>query len=170
MREEAAKITNETKYSPEMVERIDSVYEFKQRGAESMMVLMHEEIKQIRKKYKMKQEDAEKFAKLFSKYLQARMQKLEWEKISAPPESMIVDYAVAEAPHTENVTELLNKLAILKLNGGLGTSMGCTGPKSAIEVKYRMNFIDLSVRQIEHLNSTHGTSVPIILMNSFNTK
>jgi UTP--glucose-1-phosphate uridylyltransferase len=31
--------------------------------------------------------------------------------------------------------ELLNKIAIVKLNGGLGTSMGCKGPKSAIPVR-----------------------------------
>lgn len=32
-------------------------------------------------------------------------------------------------------SELLNKVAIVKLNGGLGTSMGCKGPKSAIPVR-----------------------------------
>lgn len=31
--------------------------------------------------------------------------------------------------------ELLNKVAVVKLNGGLGTSMGCKGPKSAIHVR-----------------------------------
>jgi UTP--glucose-1-phosphate uridylyltransferase len=40
-------------------------------------------------------------------------------------------------------------LAVLKLNGGLGTTMGCVGPKSAIEVRDGMTFLDLSVRQIE---------------------
>lgn len=43
----------------------------------------------------------------------------------------------------------LEKLAVLKLNGGLGTTMGCVGPKSAIEVRDGMTFLDLSVRQIE---------------------
>lgn len=64
---------------------------------------------------------------------------------------------------------LLSKLAVLKLNGGLGTTMGCVGPKSVIEVREGMTFLDLSVRQIEHLNSHYGVSVPFILMNSFNT-
>jgi UTP--glucose-1-phosphate uridylyltransferase len=27
------------------------------------------------------------------------------------------------------IKALLNKLVVLKLNGGLGTTMGCTGPK-----------------------------------------
>ena len=44
---------------------------------------------------------------------------------------------------------ILDKLAVLKLNGGLGTTMGCVGPKSVIEVREGMTFLDLSVRQIE---------------------
>jgi len=32
-----------------------------------------------------------------------------------------------------------------------------------------MTFLDLSVRQIEHLNEAHKVTVPFILMNSFNT-
>jgi UTP--glucose-1-phosphate uridylyltransferase len=79
----------------------------------------------------------------------------------------------------------LNKLAVLKVNGGLGTSMGectsfhlrcitnaqtgMTGAKSALEVKDDMTFLDLTVRQIEHLNTTSRVDVPLILMTSFNT-
>lgn len=66
--------------------------------------------------------------------------------------------------------ELLDKLVVVKLNGGLGSTMGChTLPKSAIEVRNDMSFLDLTVRQIEYLNSLHGVDLPIILMNSFKT-
>jgi len=58
---------------------------------------------------------------------------------------------------------------VIKLNGGLGTSMGCTGPKSVIEVHSGFSFLDLTVRQIEHLNKSYGVNVPLVLMNSFNT-
>jgi len=76
---------------------------------------------------------------------------------------------------------------VLKVNGGLGTSMGkfglisdtsgntkriltgMTGAKSALEVKNDMTFLDLTVRQIEHLNTDHHVDVPLILMTSFNT-
>ena len=44
---------------------------------------------------------------------------------------------------------LLDKLVVLKLNGGLGTSMGCQGPKSLISVRNDQTFLDLTVRQIE---------------------
>jgi UTP--glucose-1-phosphate uridylyltransferase len=47
--------------------------------------------------------------------------------------------------------------------------MGCTGPKSVIEVREGLTFLDLIVKQIENLNSKYGSNVPLLLMNSFNT-
>ncbi|GAA6065889.1 UDP-glucose pyrophosphorylase 2b isoform X1, partial [Tachysurus ichikawai] len=49
----------------------------------------------------------------------------------------------------ENVADSLNKLVVVKLNGGLGTSMGCKGPKSLISVRNENTFLDLTVQQIE---------------------
>jgi len=63
----------------------------------------------------------------------------------------------------------LDKLVVLKLNGGLGTTMGCVGPKSAIEVHSKHTFLDLIVQQITHLNKEYQAKVPLVLMNSFNT-
>ena len=78
--------------------------------------------------------------------------------------------AIPACPEDMNLThELLNKLVILRLNGGLGTSMGCKGPKSAIEVRNNLSFLDMAVRQVEFLNTKHGVDVPLVLMNSFNT-
>lgn len=95
-----------------------------------------------------------------------RLARSDWEKIQPPTPEQVVPYA--ELPEKTDPS-LLDKLAVLKLNGGLGTTMGCVGPKSIIEVREGMTFLDLSVRQIEHLNSQHNVNVPFILMNSFNT-
>lgn len=48
-----------------------------------------------------------------------------------------------------DISTALNKLAVVKLNGGLGTSMGCKGPKSLISVRNENTFLDLTVQQIE---------------------
>lgn len=48
-----------------------------------------------------------------------------------------------------DISSSLNKLAVVKLNGGLGTSMGCRGPKSLISVRSENTFLDLTVQQIE---------------------
>jgi UTP--glucose-1-phosphate uridylyltransferase len=44
---------------------------------------------------------------------------------------------------------LLNKLIVVKLNGGLGTTMGCQGPKSVISVRSGLTFLDLTIQQLE---------------------
>ena len=69
----------------------------------------------------------------------------------------------------EEIRSMLNKLVVVKLNGGLGTSMGCKGPKSVIPVRSDLTFLDLTVQQIEHLNKKFDVDVPLVLMNSFNT-
>ncbi|WFC98946.1 UTP--glucose-1-phosphate uridylyltransferase [Malassezia yamatoensis] len=108
------------------------------------------------------------FYHLFNRFLaeKAKGEKLDWEKIQPPAPNQVTSYASLPEAHDPSI---LNKLAVLKLNGGLGTTMGCTGPKSVIEVREGMTFLDLSVRQIEHLNGTYNVNVPFILMNSFNT-
>merc|ERR1712093_365311 len=105
---------------------------------------------------------------LFNRYLAERVKntKIEWDKIKPPAPEQVVAYSTLKDSQDPSI---LDKLAVLKLNGGLGTTMGCVGPKSIIEVREGMTFLDLSVRQIEHLNSQHNVNVPFILMNSFNT-
>jgi UTP--glucose-1-phosphate uridylyltransferase len=112
--------------------------------------------------------EMDNFFALFRRYLndKAKGNVVDWDRIAPPAQNQVVDYE--DLPNSESVG-FLDKLAVLKLNGGLGTSMGCVGPKSVIEVRDGMSFLDLSVRQVEHLNRTYGSNVPIILMNSFNT-
>ena len=59
---------------------------------------------------------------------------------------------------------------ILKLNGGLGTSMGMSGPKSLLPVKDELTFLDVIVRQALHLRRTTGIRLPLVLMNSVSTR
>ena len=59
------------------------------------------------------------------------------------------DYKNLEAPKDDQITDMLRKLVVVKLNGGLGTSMGCQGPKSVIAVRNDLTFLDLTVQQIE---------------------
>nr|OQO27144.1 putative UTP--glucose-1-phosphate uridylyltransferase [Rachicladosporium sp. CCFEE 5018] len=112
--------------------------------------------------------EMDNFFALFRRYLndKAKGNEIDWSKISPPKPEQVVEYN--SLANNESV-EFLSKLAVLKLNGGLGTSMGCVGPKSVIEVRDGMSFLDLSVRQIEYLNRTYDVNVPFVLMNSFNT-
>ncbi|KAI9294882.1 UTP--glucose-1-phosphate uridylyltransferase [Neoconidiobolus thromboides FSU 785] len=110
------------------------------------------------------------FFRLFKRFTEEKSKntKLNWSRVRSPPDEKIIPYAtLPKASVTDR--NLLDKLAVLKLNGGLGTTMGCVGPKSAIEVRDGMSFLDLTVRQLEYLNRMSGANVPLVLMNSFNT-
>lgn len=65
-------------------------------------------------------------------------------------ESKIKPYAsIEECPDVSSLTtELLKRLVVVKLNGGLGSRMGLQGPKSALEVRTGQSFLDLTVKQI----------------------
>jgi UTP--glucose-1-phosphate uridylyltransferase len=54
-----------------------------------------------------------------------------------------------EQKNFDRIKQNLSKLVVIKLNGGLGTSMGCQGPKSTITVRDDLTFLDLTIRQLE---------------------
>jgi UTP--glucose-1-phosphate uridylyltransferase len=66
------------------------------------------------------------------------------------------DYAPAGKKVMKNAVRII-------LNGGLGTSMGLTGPKSLIKVKDEKAFLDIILKQ------TEKNDVTLALMNSFST-
>ena len=74
-------------------------------------------------------------------------------------------------PPPGQARDVLNQLVIIKLNGGLGTSMGLSGPKSLIEVKPKTTFLDVIATQVLALRQRHGGArLPLILMNSATTR
>jgi UTP--glucose-1-phosphate uridylyltransferase len=64
----------------------------------------------------------------------------------------------------------LDRVAVIKLNGGLGTSMGMTRAKSLIEAREGLTFLDVIVRQTLALRARHGIRLPLVLMNSYRTR
>eukprot|EP00879_Flechtneria_rotunda_P019965 GHRR01020986.1.p2 GENE.GHRR01020986.1~~GHRR01020986.1.p2 ORF type:complete len:151 (+),score=50.33 GHRR01020986.1:214-666(+) len=72
-------------------------------------------------------------------------------------------------PSNGDVQSLLSATAVLKLNGGLGTSMGLEKAKSLLEVKDGKTFLDLIAEQVKHMRKEYNSNVKFILMNSFST-
>jgi UTP--glucose-1-phosphate uridylyltransferase len=64
----------------------------------------------------------------------------------------------------------LDEAVVIKLNGGLGTSMGMTRAKSLIEAKDGLSFLDVIARQVLELRRRTGARVPLVLMHSFYTR
>jgi UTP--glucose-1-phosphate uridylyltransferase len=64
----------------------------------------------------------------------------------------------------------VDRALVIKLNGGLGTSMGMTRAKSLIEAKDGLSFLDVVARQVIELRRRTGARLPLVLMNSFYTR
>ena len=70
----------------------------------------------------------------------------------------------------EAAREALARTVIIKLNGGLGTSMGLDRAKTLLPVRDGKTFLDLIVEQIVAARRRYEVSLPLILMNSFRTR
>jgi len=62
------------------------------------------------------------------------------------------------------------RTVVIKLNGGLGTSMGMECAKSLLEVAEGETFLDIIVEQMRHLRADLGVNTPLMFMNSFRTQ
>jgi UTP--glucose-1-phosphate uridylyltransferase len=69
----------------------------------------------------------------------------------------------------EAAVAALRTTAVIKLNGGLGTSMGMDRAKSLLCVRKGWSFLDVIARQVLHLRRAHDVPLPLIFMNSFRT-
>ena len=85
------------------------------------------------------------------------------EPLLDPPMLSDVDITDAQA------RDAIGKTVIIKLNGGLGTSMGLDKAKTLLEVRDGHNFLDLIVRQVLAARARYGARLPLLLMNSFRT-
>ena len=89
------------------------------------------------------------------------------------PESSIepVDMpALADVDLPEQTpTEGLAGTVVVKLNGGLGTSMGLDRAKSLLEVRDGLSFLDIIARQVLAARREHGVTLPLVFMDSFRT-
>jgi UTP--glucose-1-phosphate uridylyltransferase len=64
----------------------------------------------------------------------------------------------------------LAELVVIKLNGGLATSMGLQRPKSLIEARDGHSFLEIIIGQTLELRRRHGVRLPLVLMDSASTR
>lgn len=69
----------------------------------------------------------------------------------------------------DDATRALERTVVIKLNGGLGTSMGMECAKSLLEVRHGRTFLDLICDQVRSARKEHGARLPLVFMNSFRT-
>ncbi len=103
-----------------------------------------------------------------------------WERLVAGESGLIPASSIQpmpELPDAENLgeaalrtgREALDHLAVIRLNGGLGTSMGLERAKSLLTVRDGLTFLDILVRHVLRTRQRTGARLPLLLMNSFRT-
>lgn len=70
----------------------------------------------------------------------------------------------------QDAAQALAKTVVIKLNGGLGTSMGLEAAKSLLPVRDGASFLDLIARQVLAARERYDARLPLVLMNSFRTQ
>jgi UTP--glucose-1-phosphate uridylyltransferase len=66
--------------------------------------------------------------------------------------------------------QILDHVAVIKLNGGLATTMGLRSPKSLVEARDGRSFLEIIVGQTLALRRRHGVRLPLVLMDSKATR
>lgn len=75
-----------------------------------------------------------------------------------------------EALDDADAGNVLDRVAVIKLNGGLATSMGLRSPKSLVQAREGKSFLDIIVGQTLALRRRYGVRLPLVLMNSQATR
>jgi UTP--glucose-1-phosphate uridylyltransferase len=79
--------------------------------------------------------------------------------------------ALADVEVADDVaTDAIRRTVVIKLNGGLGTSMGMDRAKSLLEVRDGLTFLDVIARQVLAVRKQHDARLPLVFMNSFRTR
>lgn len=122
-------------------------------------------------KLKMRQADLDEnvidtFIKYYNQLQEGNTGKLSNDMIESPNRLNLINYDAL----TKQDNDLLNQLAVIKLNGGLGTSMGLDKAKSLLPVKGEMTFLDILANQIISLREKYQSQIPLIFMNSYKTR
>ncbi len=109
------------------------------------------------------------FERLFDDVLHGKTGIITEDEIEAARD--IADFsALQRCANTVAVGErLLESLVVVRLNGGLGTSMGLERAKSLLPVKNGLTFNDIIARQLRALRRRFGVTIPLVHMTSFST-
>lgn len=94
--------------------------------------------------------------------------KVSWNEVDNPLAEDLVFYD--DLPEPVSPDQDLAGLVIIKLNGGLGTSMGLSVPKCVLDIHNNESFLYYMRKQILHIREKFQVQIPLLFMNSFTTR
>jgi len=100
------------------------------------------------------------------------------ERVRGGAETLLPSSELEPAPDVPALHDLpdadpadaLAGVALVKLNGGLATTMGLHEPKSLVEAREGRSFLDIIIGQTLALRRRHDVALPLVLMNSRATR
>jgi UTP--glucose-1-phosphate uridylyltransferase len=109
------------------------------------------------------------FERLFECVLRGETGIIQEEEIEPVLEVDSLESLHASGEAAREGRKLLNNLVVVRLNGGLGTTMGLEKAKSLLTVKNSYSFNDIIALQLRTLGQSTGVAIPLIHMTSFST-
>jgi UTP--glucose-1-phosphate uridylyltransferase len=104
----------------------------------------------------------------------------QYDKMTAGEESAIREASIQPVDNVADIETLsdfsqqgeavLAESVMIKLNGGLGTSMGLEKAKSLLTAKDDLSFLDIIIQQVLSQRKTFNRAMPLVFMNSFSTE
>jgi UTP--glucose-1-phosphate uridylyltransferase len=77
---------------------------------------------------------------------------------------------LSDLPEPGDTAAALDRCAVIKLNGGLATTMGLNQPKSLVQARDGRSFLELIIGQTLALRERYDVRLPLILMDSEATR
>ena len=130
------------------------------------------DIRQQMETLQLPMEVIDNFLEMLRKTLTVEDSYVSLDSLSAPETSLLLNTAYDPA-RVNNLSEsgmkLLDRVAVIKLNGGRSTTMGGEVPKGILIAKNGRSYLDIIAGQINAIQKHWGVEVPLFLMNSFFT-
>ena len=137
-----------------------------------------EKFEQAREKFqkamdesKLPKSEQDRFWPLLKRYISGDRGYVEWQNVEklSVGDRRLIPYEQAIRTLKEPRVRDLSDLAVIKLNGGLGTSMGLDLPKTLLKVTQEETFLSIILGQLQEAKKRSGSAVPLVFMNSYNT-
>jgi UTP--glucose-1-phosphate uridylyltransferase len=101
-----------------------------------------------------------------------------YERLESGHEAMLptaelepaADVSALEELPAADASEALARVVVIKLNGGLATTMGLQEPKSLVQARQGRSFLEIIVGQTLALRRRYSVRLPLVLMNSDATR
>ena len=130
--------------------------------------IIQERIEEQMKKALLSPKIIDEFIKQVKQVYRGLKGKVPWEEVGDLRKEDIV--SLEDLSLSSIGEKHLHSLLVLKLNGGLGTSMGLSMAKSLIPIKEKENFLEISCQQIQAARQKYKAPILGLFMNSFNTQ